>query len=113
MKLDSIYLELNPERERKMSVEDCGDGVVKISGSVFDRLALFNPKIKTIEHAKEFFNAMKHIDFEKADMEANAEWYENNIKYLKCMDFHFYMTQGCFEFNHYKQWRLERFKKSD
>lgn len=81
--------------------------------NMYDRLAYYEPKIKEVEHAKEFFNNMIHIQFERADMREDNEWYENNIKYLKCMDFHFHMTQGVFEFNHFKAWRLEQYKKAN
>ena len=70
---------------------------------MFAVLSQFDSQLKNVENAEEFFNNMIHIDFEKADIDNDIEWFDNNKdKYGDAMNYHMKMT--CFEWNNYKKY---------
>ena len=64
----------------------------------------FNPELKDVPHMEEFLDKGLHIEFERAEMRNDQEWFvEHSNKYLPAMKAHRKYT-SIFDWSKFDNW---------
>ena len=74
--------------------------------SLFDCIRTGIPTMKA--EWSDLFNRRIHIQFEKADLKNDTEWFDQNyLKYKEFNDHHFKMTYPLFKWDNFIAWKAE------